>query len=412
MADAKILIYIGNSYSFRSLSIGQIYEIAQKYPTVLLVEDYNAKNEEVLRNKKIFPKLEKIIYLKNDWRKFIKNNWAIFCEFKKIIKEEKPDIVVTFGKYLFTNTMHLRRIAKKSGAINICVLGVQSAPTKEIALWKMLMASYLKNKSLSWLKVEKRIENFFVYYILPLMILQKPFLKEPGGILLKNVFSNGCDYYLCYSEEEYGIALGEGADKEKLRMVSCGSYFSKYQNAERGNKILTIMWPPEKIGIRKSDLSKVGEEEILKNRNKILKIISHILSDWKIFLKSHPLISEEELFKLKEFAGEYSNIKFTNPLEPADDYTKISDVIVGLPPTSATSYTASVNYPEKAILCLDFEKQLLGDSCKEYNGVEYIDNEERFIYILNQIKKGEYKKNWKNEKEDNFPTISELISRL
>lgn len=410
--NPKILFYAGISYSFRSLAIGQVYEIAQKYSVVLLTEKLDQKTENTLRNKNIFPKLEKIIYIKNNWIRIIRNNKSIYLEFKNIIKNEKPDIVISNGKYIYPVTLYLRRIAKKNKAINICYLGIQPDRTKVIALWKMLVKSYLKREPIFFTKLKAQIAHIFVYWILPLLVGEKPFLKEPGGVLLKNVFSDSCDYYLCYLKKEYNLCLEEGADKNKLRLVSNGSYFLRYQKPENGSKIATIMWPTEKIGIRKDNLSLISKEEIIMNRRKVLKMVNKILFGWKIFVKPHPSILKEELFELSEIIMEYPNFKLTNPADSADDYIRISDVVVGLPPVSSTSYTASLNYPEKAILCVNFENQLLGNGCKNFDGVEYIEKEEKFIGILNQIRAGGYKKNWKKKTKEDFPNIVDLIGAI
>jgi len=57
----KILFYTSHSFLFRSTVIGHLYEISQKYPVILLSEKLDEETEKVIRNKKLFPKLEKIV---------------------------------------------------------------------------------------------------------------------------------------------------------------------------------------------------------------------------------------------------------------------------------------------------------------------------------------------------------------
>ena len=94
---------------------------------------------------------------------------------------------------------------------------------------------------------------------------------------------------------------------------------------------------------------------------------------------------------------------------------------MGMPPASSiTLYTASLICPEKPILSLDFENELLGDGYKDFNGVEYIDNEEKFINILELIRDNKYRKHYHPQeeaqkvqwKEKNFSSFLELLEYL
>jgi len=57
----KVLFYTSVRRLFRTTLIGYLYEIAQVYPVVLLSEKLDEETEKVIRNKKLFPKLEKIV---------------------------------------------------------------------------------------------------------------------------------------------------------------------------------------------------------------------------------------------------------------------------------------------------------------------------------------------------------------
>jgi len=57
----KIIFYTSTPRNFRTTLIGYLYEICQVYPVILLCEELDFETEEILRNKELFPKLEKII---------------------------------------------------------------------------------------------------------------------------------------------------------------------------------------------------------------------------------------------------------------------------------------------------------------------------------------------------------------
>ena len=57
----KVIFYTSIPRLFRTTLIGHLYEIAQVYPVILLSEKLDSETERALKNKDLFPKLEKII---------------------------------------------------------------------------------------------------------------------------------------------------------------------------------------------------------------------------------------------------------------------------------------------------------------------------------------------------------------
>jgi len=93
-------------------------------------------------------------------------------------------------------------------------------------------------------------------------------------------------------------------------------------------------------------------------------------------------------------------------------------VIVGFSPPSSTLLTASWQCPEKIILSLDLKEELLGDSYKDFEEIEYINTKERLINILNLIKKNAYRKNYiaspkllESKEFSDTTTLLEYLSR-
>lgn len=69
------------------------------------------------------------------------------------------------------------------------------------------------------------------------------------------------------------------------------------------------------------------------------------------------------------------------------------------------------NYSNKIILYLNFKNEFLGDVYKNFNGIEYIDNENKFIKILNLIKDNNFfpKNKINNYKSSNINEALEYI---
>ena len=101
------------------------------------------------------------------------------------------------------------------------------------------------------------------------------------------------------------------------------------------------------------------------------------------------------------------------PLDIAENYIGISDVIIELPPISTATFVASLQFPEKPILSLDLQQEIFGDTHKNVNGIEYINSKERFIDALELIRDDKYKNKHKAESEaSDFFDINELINHL
>ena len=52
----KVVFYSGTPRGFRSFLIGDLYEISQTYPVILLSEKLDSQIEGILKNKTLFPK--------------------------------------------------------------------------------------------------------------------------------------------------------------------------------------------------------------------------------------------------------------------------------------------------------------------------------------------------------------------
>jgi len=287
--------------------------------------------------------------------------------------------------------------------------------------------------SLFWESLRKEFGHFLYYWILPLTVGEAPFRKEPGCVLFKKITGRSADYYVSFSKKDYNLALQDGMPQEKLYNLSQpypAGYakvreflkkrfaLNKTDGQKNKKKILTIMWPHSEIGIKREKLSLIPKEKVRKQRIRIISLITETLKDWKIFIKPHPEAKAAECLKIKKtFEPLSESIEVVDRSEWADAYTEISDAVLGLPPTSITLYTASLICPEKPILSLDFENELLGDGYKNFNGVEYIDNEEKFINILEIIRDNKYRKHYREQGKDqwggkNFSSFLELLENL
>ena len=253
---------------------------------------------------------------------------------------------------------------------------------------------------------------------MPLLVGEKPFIGEASCVLYRSNPGKNVDYYVV-SKEDYELSLKEGVPSGKLyilghplkhpktREVLKKLFFSNTSNKKSriNTKTLTIMWPDGIIGIEKNNLTLIPKKLIQKNRTEVVKLICKIFKGWKIFIKPHPIIKSgpNNSGQFQEIVQVFKNIsdsiQVTDPLESADDYIELSDVIVGFSPISTTLYTAFLQCPQKPILNLDLQNEFLGDSYKDFEGIEYITNKEDLINVLELIKNNKYRKKTSREKE-------------
>ena len=417
----KILFYTSIPRGFRTTLIWHLYEISQKYPVILLSEELDSETEKILNNKKLFPKLEEIIPVRQftgpKMNLFAKNRY-LYKLAKDVIEKYHPDIVMPlsdthslFGLYLF-------RFAKRIKALKITIQATLEIGTKKTGPYVDLTNAYIRFPSflplwfrLFLVKCRKYFGHFLFYWILPLTVGEKPFFGKSSCILRKgNSGMRDADYQIVFSKRDYNIYLNDGVPAEKLyilahplnrkpRELFNKIYLNKLKRYKKNERIVTLMLPEATIGFKRENCSLISKEEREKAWFAIVKLIKQVLPRWKIYIKPHP--DTKNFDKIKEsFESISENIEVVNPQEPADEYIEMGDVIVGLPLSASTTlFTASLQCPEKPIVALDLHHELLGDIYKDFEGIEYIDEERKLIGILNLISKNSYLKKYNYNKE-------------
>lgn len=431
----KVLFYTSTPRVFRTTLIGYLYEITQHYKTILLSEELDSETEEILRKKELFPKLEKIIPV----YKFIKKKANLFIYNKEIhtflgntICQYKPEIIISSGDMHSLFEMYLMRLGKRIEALKIAFQLSNIGESVTEAKCVDLVNAYLRFPRLLPLplrlflvKCRKYFGHYVYYWILPLLVGEKPFFGRSSYILRHGKSGmRDTNYQTAFSKRDYDIYLKEGVPAEKLYILPHPlvknkefferAYLNKFKKYKENVKIASLMLPGEiEFGFKKDDYSLISPEERGKNWIESIKLIPQILSGWKIYIKPHP--DTKNFGQLKKSLELISkNIKVVNPQELADKYIEIADLIIGLPLSASTAlFTASLQCPEKPIISLDFHHELLGDYYKDFEGIEYIDNKDRFVKTLKLICDNEYHKKVRAKLEpQEFSSAVELLEYL
>ena len=278
---------------------------------------------------------------------------------------------------------------------------------------------------LFFVKFKKYLGYFFYHWILPLMMGEAPFRGKTSFIFWNE--SSGlkdADYSVVFSKRDYDLCIKDGVPAKKLFILNHPlirentkkffekTYFSNSLNKQKKySKILTVMLPAERIGFKRSDYSLIPEKKTQENKVRIVTLVADILKGWKIFIKPYPYALDiSEIKKIFEPISNWATV--VEPLEPADKYIKMSDVILGVPPASTTLFTASLRSPKKIVLSLDLNNEFLGDIYKNFNGIKYINSEEKFIEVLNLISNNKYYQKSDIEKDSTFSDTNELLNYI
>jgi len=429
----KILFCTATPRIFRTTFIGHLYEISNKFPVVLLSEKLDSDSEKIIKDKKLFPKLEKIIEVGQYTKKMgmLEKNRYLKNLAKEIIYKEKPDIVVSDND-LCSFELYLFRYSKKINAKIVCFqAGFLAGQMKEISNALILINSYLKTPKfipfrfgkILFSKARKYFGHFLYYWFFPILTGQMPFFGKSSCLLWRgNMGMRDADYYIVYSEKDRKSVIKDGVLSSKVFILSHPlsrksreifekAYFKKNrENFKKNSKIITIMWTPEEIGFRRKDLSLISKTEMQNSREEIISFTAKILKGWKIFIKPHPDTKNyQELGR--EFKKISNNIEVVNPLEPADKYIEISNVIAGFPPTDTAIFTSNLQCPEKPILFFDLLEEFLGNVYldKTYTGIDYINSKEKLINVLEKINQGKYKKEKTAKERGDFENAAEVL---
>lgn len=423
-----VLFYTDVPRIFRTTSIGYLYEIARAFPVILLSENLDRESEGALKQKAFFPRLKEIIPVGQYGTKGL---WLDYTRLHNLAKETveryAPRMVIATGAYPFEN--YLRRYAKRKGAITISAIGPIYGETKKRNAYHVLNATYVRTPAFfpsfareAIILARKYSAHLLYYWILPLSIGKAPFIKQPSFPLMGRYerYKGGADYYVVNLKMDYEALTDEGVPREKLLLIAhplAGPsrglfekvFFAPARKWDGGGekKKATIIWPYDKVGFRDDTHTLVPEGVIEETNKKIVLLTSRILHDWKIIIKAHP--ARPDASRIKYIFKKYANIEVVSPLDPIDEYIETSDAIIGPSPVSTALYTASLQCPQKPIISLDLHKLLLGDSFKHIRGIDYIDNETKFVAALTSIRDNAYQKKKNNSEEKTFPGIMDAI---
>ena len=209
------------------------------------------------------------------------------------------------------------------------------------------------------------------------------------------------DYSIVFSQRDRDISIESGVPAKKIYIlghpingVEAKKFFKVFYpqinlKKHKKNKIVLIALP-NKTSAVKDDLSVISADLVREGEINIIKKIVEELAGWEIYVKPHPAISDLEYVtgRINELSRK---INILDHDDVFDRYIGEADLIIGLSP-STVLYAASLQFPEKPILSLNFDKDFRGKLYKDFESIEYIETEEELIKFIGLIKNGTYQK--------------------
>lgn len=408
-----ILFYTSIPRSFRTTLIGHLYKLASEYPVVLLSEDLDEFTEEIVKNKKLFPKLEAIIPVHQhtgEEKNLLTKNRVLATLARNLVEEYKPELIVTANDlYLFE--MYLFREAKKVNAVNLCIQAGLAADPMRTPKWLTLMDAYLGYPKylplflrIGIIKVRKILGHALYYWLLPLLNFQKPFFGKSSYILRRDESGmRDADYQAVWSDREWHLYHKSGVPEKKLMilphpLLTNKKFYDHFLSSplqatvSTGDKTALLLLPGEiEVSVRRN-FTFISNEKRLENWKKIVQLIEANLPDWKIVISTHPATKSYDLLK-SELESVSPRVEMIERNGPVESYLKSAEVVIGLPPSLSTLlFAAFLQYPKKPILSLDLYRELMGDYYKDFPGMDYITSKIELEEKLKLIHAGKYKK--------------------
>jgi hypothetical protein len=431
----KILFYTTIPRIFRPVLLCYLYEISQVYPVVLLSEKLDSETEELLKDKKSFPLLEKIIPVRQfpaEEKNLFSRNKRLYGLAKKVVEEERPDVMISPSDVYSLFEMYLMRFAKRTNSVKIALQpcnvgdGIAEEALVDRVNARLRFSSFLPlGLRLFLVKCRKYLGHFLYYWILPLSLGQKPFFGKSSFVLRRGKSGmRDADYQTVFSARDYEFFLKGGVPAEKLCILpqpflnpETRKFFDRYNGRKKKgkNKAVAVMLPGDvEFGFRRKDYSLISKEEREAGWLETVRSINRILPGWTIYVKPHPATIDLQAIKGRLEAISQS-VKIVNPESWAEKYIEIADVIMELPLSASNAvFIASLQCPEKPVISLDFYHELLGDRFRDFEGIEYINDKEKFFKTLELIRDNKYKKepHLEKKKEENKREFSNVVEML
>jgi hypothetical protein len=413
---ARILFYPHSARAFSSSLIGHLYELCQEYPVVLLAEPMHDSYASLLKNRALFPKLERVEIISGlgfSLRELIRGNRKWHRLARDLVRQIQPQLVITENDMSSLFDMYLLREAKKNGATCLTIQGMLQREDTKILKFVELMnvcsdgtGPGLRRQFRFWsYRARKRLGHFLVHYLLPWTVGEGDLHGRSSYVLRRGASGlRDSDLNLVPTPQAFLAHTASGVPAEKLAVlphpllrVPHELYFVA---ADTGStpippaeaKSILVLLTSVPVGFHQHDYSLIDREHRQQTRLRILRLLHEIFPDWRILVKPHPDCGPIETVQ-EYFATVLDMITILPPSVPVEPHLIQCSIILDLPlSVTTTLFTAACACPEKPIISANVDQEFYGDHYKNYPGIDYVESMGELTALLLGIKAGSYRK--------------------
>ena len=413
----RILFYPHSARAFSSSLIGHLAELSRDFSVVLLTESLHPSYARILEDRSLFPNLVRVEYLPRPGYSVLE----LVCHNRKwhrlaqgLVREIRPQVVVTENDMSSLLDMYLLRAAKKSGAACLTIQGMaQIADTK---MQRFIELSYIYRGYIEpgpsqrlWRTMKYRsrkwLGHFLVHYLMPWSLGTRALRGDSSYVLRKGASGlRDSDLNLVPTLQAWQAHTDSGVPDAKLALlphpltrVSHGLYFVDLETTGLPTRIaprpsVLVLLTSVPTGFRSHDYSLIDRQRRRQTRLDILRLVRQFLPAWQILVKPHPDCGTLE--EVRQYLADVNQeITLLPPSVPVEPYLKDCDAIIDLPlSVTTTLFTAACAFPKKPIISANVDDEFYGDLYRGFPGVDYVASMAELKQLLQEIADGSYRK--------------------
>ena len=413
----KILFYPHSARAFSSSLIGHLAELSQEFSVVLLTEPLHPSYAKVLEDRSLFPMLDRVEILPRPGYsilELVRSNRAWYQLARRLVKEVRPQVVITENDMSSLLDMYLLRAGKEFGSMCLTIQGM--AQIEDVKMQKLVELAHIyrgNDKSGPIQKLwrtflydgRKWLGHFLVHFLLPWSLGTSALRGGSSYVLRKGASGlRESDLNLVPTLQAWRAHTMSGVSASRLALLTHPimrvPHILYFPTPETGaascNTFLTrnmlVLLSSEHIGFRRDNYSLISHDQRLATRLEILHLVCRILPTWDVHIKPHPDCGS--LADVQNYLGDLDrSVVILPPSVPVEPYLKSADAILSLPLSSSTTlFTAASAFPQKPIISINVDDEFYGDNYKDFPGVDYITSMPELENLLNDIAAAHYQK--------------------
>lgn len=412
----RILFYPHSARALSSTLIGHLVELCQEFHVVLLTEHLSVGYTSLLEDRTRFPGLDCVVSIDKfgySPTQLIRGNRGWHKLAMEIVRQTRPQVVVTENDMSGLFDMYLLRAAKKQGAACLTIQGMMQQKDSDIQRFIELLhvssdgtgPGLTRFIRLFYFRTRKWLGHFLVHYLLPWSIGERALVGRSSYVLRTGASGlRDSDLNLVPSPQAFRSHTLSGVPACKLAILAHPitrlSHELFFAHGDVGpltapasnRRSILVLLTSVPVGFQADDQKLINRVQRRETRLEILRLLCQIFPDWYIVLKPHPDCGRIETIQ-EYFSPIADYITILQPGVPVEPLLKHCDFILDLPlSVTTTLYTAACAYPKKPVISANVTREFYGDYYRDFPEIDYVESMSELETLLRKIKDGTFRK--------------------